>query len=291
MQSEKSVAKTLNQKEIVLRGGDGPQFYGDPRSPFWNIVGSAFGFQRCETPFEEQVELLTAKGYSVWNVLSEAQRKGSSVSNIVKGSISPNDIPRFVLDHPKLNRLVFIANSADNFCKRDVWKDWVDTGKASTCRERVHTKFWIRGRLLNPGSFERTNAVFGKKKAVETVDNPAVAFSYSQISTVDDDNNTDDSDQNGRERRLIELIVMPSTSPANVQVRPPEKEKIWHQACYHLQEPPLHYECPGCKLYDTSSESEKHWFYDCPHRNDWKAYKKEQNKKRSNQIDPFYWYY
>lgn len=312
--SDKSYGQNLTEKEILLRGGDGHQNYGNSRNTFWHIIGSAFGFRRHQTPFEEQVRILTGQGYAVWDVLSEAKRKGSLDANLVKGSLTPTDLPNFILDHPKLNRFVFAANSAEVFCKKEVWGDWLATGEAMTNmtatldREvTVKTKFWIQGSQLNGETFARTNTIFGKKKAVETIDSPTVSYTYSKMCTVSD--GVDDGDEESDSgRRLIELIVMPSTSPASARMRPPEKEKIWHIACYRLKEPPQHYVCPGCEYHlQTATEPisrkdlpEKHWFHDCPYREDWKKSKKKQGKnKRTNQketftdddgIDPFYWY-
>jgi len=315
--SDKSYGRNLSSKEILLRGGDGHQNYGHSRNSFWNIVGSAFGFQRHRTPFAEQVRILTDEGYAVWDVLSEAKRKGSLDANLVKGSLVPADLPGFIHNHPNLNRLVFAANSAEVFCKKEVWADWLATGEAQTnatamvtnAGEKlnkanqkvmtVKTKFWIRGSELNSETFTRTNTIFGRKKAVETVDDPDICRLYSnRFSIFEDDSDTDEKS------RVIELIVMPSTSPASAQMRPPEKEKKWHMACYRLREPPSHYVCPGCEFYGMASSTnnncayERHWFHDCPHRDQWKVFKKEQNKKKPKQptptiasiIDPFYWY-
>lgn len=321
--SAKSYGQDLSSKEILLRGGDGHQNYGHSRNSFWNIVGSAFGFHRHKTPFGEQVRILTDQGYAVWDVLSEAKRKGSLDSNLVKGSLVPTDLPRFILDHPNLNRFVFPANSAEVFCKKDVWAEWLATGKVKTngttttfdefnmddysCEVMIETKFWIQGGALNPETFARTNAIFGKKKAVSIIDDPAVARSYTRITTFDDSEEVDD-EKNDTRRRMIELIVIPSTSPANASNRPPEKEKKWHVACYRLREPPQHYVCPGCEYHrethDSSttrnSNTEKHWFHDCSYLEAWKAKKKLGKKLPKKQItcketeddtiDPFSWY-
>ena len=320
--SDKSYGQDLSAKEILLRGGDGHQNYGNSRNSFWHIIGSAFGFQRHKTPFEEQVRYLTDQGYAVWDVLSAAKRKGSLDANLVKGSLTPTDLPRFILDHPNVNRFVFAANSAEVFCKGDVWGGWLNEGQAATSSTTasyeslesngeesseviVKTKFWIQGSMLNEETFARTNAIFGKKKAVETVDSPIVSYSYSKLSTLSK-NEDDSDDERDCSRRLIELIVMPSTSPASARMRPPEKEKKWHIACYRLKEPPQHYVCPGCEYHlETAVEPisrnelpERHWFHDCPYREDWKKSKKEQSKKKTKQqtaldeddIDPFYWY-
>ena len=322
--SDKSYGQNLSKKEVLLRGGEGHQNYGNSRNSFWHIIGSAFGFQRHKTPFEEQVRLLTDRGYAVWDVLLEAKRKGSLDANLVKGSLAPTDLPRFILDHPNLNRFVFAANSAEIFCKKEVWGDWLATGEAKTnrtvasgdnlengddraCEVTVKTKFWMQGSMLNEETFARTNVIFGKKKAVETVDNPVLSSSYSKHCTLSPEDENGSDVKRDCNRRLIELIVMPSTSPANARIRPPEKEKKWHIACYRLRQPPQHYVCPGCEYHIQRAENEisrkdlpeRHWFHDCPHREDWKISKKMRGKKKTrqqetsaddNNIDPFYWY-
>jgi len=332
--SDKSYGQNLSDKEIVLRGGDGHQNYGHSRNSFWNIVGSAFGFHRHKTPYRMQVQVLTDQGYAVWDVLSKAKRKGSLDTNLVKGSLTPTDLPRFVLDHPNLNRFVFAANSAEVFCKKEIWEDWLNAGEATTnaaqsissktpktqkldgnqalddnwCEETVGVMFWIRGEALNPATFKQTNSIFGKKKAVATIDDASLVRSFSKSTTPNAGDKVCDGNIKKLER-TIELIVMPSTSPANARSRPPEKEKKWHVACYRFQEPPKHYVCPGCKHHHDSQPSpvicdetsSKHWFHDCPYREDWKAAKKKQKKKPSKKqepfndsevddIDPFGWY-
>jgi len=312
MPSDKSFGNELSPKDVILRGGDGPQNYGHARNSFWNIVGSAFGFQRHQTPYTKQTEALTNQGYAVWDVLQAAQRKGSLDSNIVKESQIPSDIPKFILDHPDVDRLVFAANSAEIFCQKQVWGDWLQTGVATTSTanrssnhndEAVHgkkhknnngnnkivrAKFWIRNKESNPDTFPRTNAIFGKKKSVVTLSNADKVIARDG-------------------ERIIELIVMPSTSPANANNRPPEKEKHWHRACYCLAEPIKGYLCPGCQIiqrknetspyFSTSSHIERHWFHDCPHREEWKNAKKKGKKAKvpnnpvhPDDIDPFDWY-
>jgi hypothetical protein len=89
---------------------------------------------------------------------------------------------------------------------------------------------------LNPATFARTNEIFGKKKAVEIVNDPATSRTYSNYCAAvfldnhdDDDDGDDDGDldddsissyESCAKRRLVELIVMPSTTPSNALVRP-----------------------------------------------------------------------
>ena len=81
---------------------------------------------------------------------------------------------------------------------------------------------------------------------------------------------------------MVELIAMPSTSPGSAALRPPEKEKLWHIACYNYAngQPPEQYICPGCDEHNINKNisgskqknrkkkmrHERHWFQDCPYR-------------------------
>lgn len=349
MPSEKSFGNGLSSKDILLRGGDGPQNYGHPRNSFWNIVGSSFGFCRHQLPYPQQVKTLIGRGYAVWDVLQEAKRKGSLDSNLVKGSLRPTDIPKFIVDHPNLTRFVFAANSAEIFCRKDVWASWLDLGAArtiirttaKTSNRVVKVQFWIQDEDSNPYTFRRTHQIFGRRRGV------SIGPLSSSGDASDDDKEVT--------KRTIELIVMPSTSPANASSRPPEKEQVWHKAAYGLTEPPSTYVCPGCQSCATinddvakesrsfrtnkkrkgastmaapsfevgastmaapSSEEynkesgleegvERHWFQDCPYRENWRLAKLTANKKKQkgktakttsmdfvspDSIDPFDWY-
>jgi len=250
---------------------------------------------------------LTDSGYAIWDVLSKATRRGNSSSacNLVGGTFVPTDLPGFLVDHPNLNRLVFAsADSATRFCRKNVWGGWLATGEGrsptnsdGTNNSAVPTFFWMRGRTLNNDTFQRTHAIFAKK-SVEVVDGPLEAYTYSTQSVAYID---------GRDHRLVEVVVLPSTSPANALARPPEKELHWHKQCFRLIEPPEGYSCPGCDHYRLQSwadgilnkdsndcNSTKHWFQDCPYREDWKTFRRQQNEKKqskkSYEIDPFSWY-
>ena len=336
MPSHKSFGHELSDKEILLRGGTGPQNYGSSRNTFWNIVGSAFGFQRHTTSYDDQVRILNQHGYAVWDVLKETKRLGSLDQNIVKGSEVPNDLPQYLHTHPNLTRFVFAANSAKEFCKPNVFRGWLQTGhhppsqiqKQSTSRTPasssstvsepsiLETKFWIRGENLNPETYNITKAIFGKKTypAVQIITNATEAELASSSSTTT-------SYTPETTVRMVEMLAMPSTSPASAALRPPEKEKLWHIACYNYTngQPPAQYQCPGCcdqhpnqnkKKQQTTLHHARHWFQDCPYREEWKDAKRnnvetthnntatkrkrppsqQQQPITEKDIDPFRWY-
>lgn len=376
--SDKSYGNSLSVKDVILRGGGrGPQNYGHARNCFWNIVGTAFGFDRHQTSWNDQVLALTTNvvvtttnmdttttattttannrnnnnattlihtKFALWDVLKAARRKGSLDGNIVRESCLPNGIPKFLRDHPNCNRLVFAANSAEIFAKRDIFGSWLDTGIApvqevevegysgddkndkvltggsptsavffpnsitnnntptNMASEQISVFFWMKNETSNPHTFARTKTIFGNKKAVRTLSNVEEARAGAAKLSV-----------GNNPPRIVELIVMPSTSPANAKMHPPEKEKIWYQACFGLTRPPATYKCPGCchqfgsttskyfsskKSTTTSSQYSPHWAADCPHLGKWKEAKqnaKKPTKKKGKEltaddIDPFDWY-
>ena len=329
MPSNKSFGHDLSDKEILLRGGTGPQNYGSSRNTFWNIAGSAFGFQRHTTSYEDQVHILNQHGYAVWDVLKETKRIGSLDQDIVRGSEVPNDLPQYLHTHPNLQRFVFAANSAKEFCKPNVFRAWLQTGHTppvqSTPRTPTEpttsstaTKFWIRGENLNPETYKITKAIFGKKTypAVQIITNATEAAVLSSTST------TTICTTETTTVRMVELLAMPSTSPASAALRPPEKEQQWHIACYNYRQghPPAQYQCPGCcEKHPNQNKTKKpktttkirharHWFQDCPSREEWKDAKRNHEETMHNNtpkkrkrppsqqpitdkdIDPFRWY-
>jgi hypothetical protein len=64
--SRKSLADptetVLTAKEVRLRGGKGPQNYGASGNSFWNIAGTALGFDRSRIGYDEQCKAFTDAG-------------------------------------------------------------------------------------------------------------------------------------------------------------------------------------------------------------------------------------
>jgi G:T/U-mismatch repair DNA glycosylase len=105
---------------------------------FWHIVGDALGFQRgfliggrTESPdfirphilhaeavgYDEAMRRLTARGYAMWDIVAESERKGSLDKDIKKPVFA--DIPGLVAAYPSIRRICFStgAGSADIFRK------------------------------------------------------------------------------------------------------------------------------------------------------------------------------
>ena len=341
--SPMSDAIGLSAAAVGKRGGDGPQYYGNPSNHFFNIVGTGLepgAFRRDTTPYAEQVRRLADAGYAVWDVLKEAAAKNKDGagggksgggrgtgspgtrrtaldSDIDLGASVPNDIPRFVAQHPSITRLVFPQTAATIFVR--YYQQWlldgvwptsgggggdggggdgggggrgedegigggvgggdtsarmqgatagaasvidmavvgacVDTATAAGAR----VSFFIAA----GGPTERqTTNVFRKtgklRKAVRLVDTepqqPNSSSSSTSASTSAPTTTTATTAV-----RTLELIVLPSTSPAAASLRPAEKEKMWHIACFNHTETraPASYVCACC------GAAGAHWLVDC----------------------------
>ena len=211
--SEKSRSKrTLSEKDIFMRGGsDGPQYYGNWRNSFWDIVGTALGFRKEVVSYEQSLDALRHSGFALWDVLASCKTHGSLDSSIVECTKQANDIPGLLSENVHLTKIVTNNSSLNEFKKR--YREWLKTGLY-----HKHPEMRIR--------FEAGNE--GARKSLATL------LSASTPDPV-------------TKGRVVQIISLPSTSPAYSAMRPPEKEKIWHQMCFQcLTSPPTKYECVLC---------------------------------------------
>lgn len=256
-----------------MRGGDGPQYYGNSRNQFWNIAGSALGFDRGATPYKMQVAAFTKAGYALWDVIGECRRRcgGSTDGDIHPGSEKGNDIRGLLLQHPTIERIVFARASAALFRKAKIFP-WLRDGPSSG----FPIEFFFRAREKG-GDAERTAIdtakMFGTVANIVARNAPIKNLRY----------------------RAVELIVLPSTSPASAKMRAPEKERLWHIGCYGLDPSPEdNYICPACGLKGA------HWLQECEARDDFisrvrdeKAKVKKETKSKGVALPrvPRHWWY
>lgn len=254
--SPKSNAKGLTRKDIKLRGGDGPQNFGHPRNCFWNIVGSALGFRRDQTPYADQVQSLTTAGFALWDVVAACERVGALDKDITRGSIVANDIPGFLRDHPTVDRLVFHRTAAELFTRRQAFAGWLETGESPPPLPRDPSSLDKRQqpnkkRRLDtppplddsPSSSQRTMFVIRTDVPDAFPDEARRVFDrkrFKAVHVVSSDSELDICVK-AESQRMVTLVVLPSTSPANAKMRPPEKEMMWHKGCFRLAAPPESY--------------------------------------------------
>src|SRR3990172_6260586 len=82
------------------------QYYAHPRNLFWRIMGELLGFDPA-SPYSQKVQALKSARIALWDVLHSCRREGSLDSGIDDGSLAPNDLAAFFLDHPGITRVFF----------------------------------------------------------------------------------------------------------------------------------------------------------------------------------------
>ena len=99
--------------------------------------------------------------------------------------------------------------------------------------------------------------------------------------------------------RTVELVVLPSTSPAAATVRPAAKELRWMQGCFGMRSPPPGYVCPACVHVHGGHDVAKrpaagpaHFLAECAGYERWRANRKQRNRlvaKGKAEEDGFGW--
>lgn len=270
--SVKSYGKHLSTKDIKLRGGNGSQNFGNPRNSFFNIVGSALGFSRSEIKYQEQLRVFTRKRFSLWDIIGSCKRKGSLDSaidfkvqvsfahtvlkksargrpiqiNNTSNSLLINDIPGLVKDNLSIRKLVFHHTAASILTRNKIWKIFLRRWNSLLPEIKMHCYSFRK-------SAATTLKVFQKK------------IKFIEINGI-----------NERPDNSIEIMVLPSTSPACAKLRPDVKEKLWHQDCFDYHRPPPYYQCLAC------NKNSDHWLTDCPDKKRWKDRIRESKLGEAN---------
>ncbi|MDR2414064.1 MAG: DNA-deoxyinosine glycosylase [Odoribacteraceae bacterium] len=80
------------------------EYYGHPRNRFWQVIARVTG-ESLPVTYDEKKSLLDRAGIALWDVVREATRDGS-LDSAIRDEI-PNEIPRFITDHPSLQLIIF----------------------------------------------------------------------------------------------------------------------------------------------------------------------------------------
>ena len=302
--SPQSDGYNLSAVDKMKRGGSGPQNYGNPQNSFWDIMGSCLNFRRDCTEYTQQKAVLNSQGIIVWDVIHKAVSRSTQRSALDKDidftKSEANDIPGLLLDYPTLVRLVFPQNSANVFLKF-FWKKgkWLVQPKqteqtaGSTAVPGSKIVFYVDP---ENSQSEQTENIFRKtsklKQAVPL--KPLRSLMPALRGGTNAGAKATGVGVGGPASgeaavRYIELVVCPSTSPANASTRPAEKEKRWHQGCFGHHKPVKTYRCPACITQgDTTRQVETHWLVDCPHLAHWSSPDWNKGETQSNEG---HWYY
>lgn len=192
------------------------QFYGHQLNAFWYLVGDSLGFRRNEAispttnkpyanfydhlrygvdkiiSYDQQLEVLVSRGFALWDIVQECERKGSLDTDI--NMETPNPIREFCEARGSVKRIV-IANGTTGgkfFVKH--FNDWFADGGVVAAQDEISQRCFKSA----------TNNA--KKAAGENV-----------------------SDRNGQ---VIEVVCLPSVSPAAAKFTYLEKREVWEKSCF-----------------------------------------------------------
>mmetsp|Transcript_13666 Transcript_13666/g.27946 ORF Transcript_13666/g.27946 Transcript_13666/m.27946 type:complete len:378 (+) Transcript_13666:182-1315(+) len=246
------------EMEIFKRGGDSQMNYGNFKNPFWNIAGVACNFTRERTTYEEKKQMFTSAGYCLWDVcMSITKKAGSSLDNDIKSS-EPNDIIGLLNAYPTIKKIVFPRTSALFFI------------------EHFKNLLTADPELSPPFSFYVCNDDIGADARKEFVKE-----TFRNVKKVP----RSDLPESSSSRRIIELVIVPSTSPAHCRkgATPPFKEKKWLIACYGWSplKPKEDYKCACCGAMGAHYTVDCDIYQDDDKRKEWKEHRKKLNKEQA----------
>jgi len=173
------------------------QYFGHTMNAFWWIAGDCLNFRRASgispssgepyklsaslrygpdqiIPYEEQVRVLTSKGFALWDVVQSCERKGSLDVDI-KNEV-PNDIRGFCEKHPTVERIVLANGGTQCTLFARHFKSWWESGELMPAENETSIKAFKRF-AKKTNNFEN-----GKIKCVCALGvSPAAAlYSYEQ---------------------------------------------------------------------------------------------------------------
>ena len=95
------------------------QYYAHPRNAFWRIIGEIFG-AASDLDYAGRLELLTASGIALWDVIGNCRRQTSLDSDIEPESVAVNDFTRFLAAHRLISAVCFNGGTAEATFRRRI---------------------------------------------------------------------------------------------------------------------------------------------------------------------------
>ncbi|MBV8048943.1 MAG: DNA-deoxyinosine glycosylase [Paludibacterium sp.] len=86
------------------------RYYAHPRNQFWRLLGDVLNIPLTTMTYDERVEHLLAAGVGLWDVVGEAERKGSLDADLRR--VRYNDLHQLVADLPHLRAVGFNGQTA-----------------------------------------------------------------------------------------------------------------------------------------------------------------------------------
>lgn len=86
------------------------RYYAHPQNRFWELTGAAIGVDLRALSYDERLDALRAARIGLWDVVAEADRKGSLDAAI--RDAADNDLPRLLRRLPVLEAIAFNGRRA-----------------------------------------------------------------------------------------------------------------------------------------------------------------------------------
>lgn len=92
------------------------QYYGNPRNAFWRLVGGVIGADLAALPYPERLEALKRANVGLWDVVAEAERRGSLDADIRNAEAA--DLRQLIAGLPNLQAVAFNGGTAAKLGRR-----------------------------------------------------------------------------------------------------------------------------------------------------------------------------
>lgn len=105
-----------NAKLLILGSLPGEQslaqqrYYAHPRNQFWDLLDSSFQSNLRQLEYDARLAALKDMGIALWDVVAEAERKGSLDARL--HSAKPNDLSWLLEQLPELQAIAFNGGTA-----------------------------------------------------------------------------------------------------------------------------------------------------------------------------------
>ena len=86
------------------------RYYAHPTNQFWRLLGAAIGEELAALDYEARLERLAARDIALWDVVAEAQRRGS-LDGAIRGATA-NELADHAATHPRLEAVAFNGKTA-----------------------------------------------------------------------------------------------------------------------------------------------------------------------------------
>lgn len=118
MQAKRSFVPVVNQDTQLLILGSLPgdaslaqqQYYAHPQNRFWHLVSDILQCNLVEPDYESRLQSLLAHRIGLWDVIAQAQRRGSLDSQIRERA--DNDLLALINTLPQLRTIAFNGATA-----------------------------------------------------------------------------------------------------------------------------------------------------------------------------------